>query len=130
MAKKGPKVKFFVTDEMLAEVKSLSFKGALQCELALYYGMSKDTWYRLCNQYPELRAACNQQKAKADIFVRGKLMELVGKGNPAAIFFYHKVHLGAVEVQKIIHEEIEVPNIKGLDPIESAKVYQDFMKKN
>lgn len=130
MAKMGPKKKYFVTDEMIKEVEKLSFQGALQCELWAYYGMSKDTWFRLCNSHPELREACRRQKAKADIFVRGKLMQLVSNGNPAAIFFYHKVHLGAVEVQRIIHEEVEPPKIKGLDPIESAKVYQQFMKEN
>lgn len=124
------KIKYQVTPEMIEEIKKLSFNGATQDEMMNYFGWKKDTWYNRQKEHPEFAEAVKQQKAKADVFVRGQLMKLCANLNPAAIFFYHKVHLGATETHKIISQEVEIPNIKGLDPIESAKVVQEFMRNN
>lgn len=127
MAKCGPKVKFKVTQEMIEEIKKLSFNGATQDEMMNYFGWKKDTWHKHQKTNPEFAAAINQQIARANIFVRGQLMRLIHNLNPAAIFFYYKTHLGVTETHKII-SEVSLPDFKGLDPIEASRIYQQYMK--
>lgn len=69
-------------------------------EIALALGVSLATFNRRKQESEELRAAIKRGKAKANVFVGGKLMELIKKGNVAATIFYMKSRCGWKEASR------------------------------
>lgn len=63
-------------------------------EIALALGISYATLRRRKADNEQFAQAIKRGKAKANIFVGGKLMELIKKGNVAATIFYMKSRCG------------------------------------
>ena len=69
-------------------------------EIALTLGMSYRTLLRRKKDYVDFVAAIKRGKAKANVFVGGKLMEQVKAGNIAATIFWMKSRCGWKETQR------------------------------
>ena len=63
-------------------------------QIALALGVSYSTFRRRKAEDEQIEQALKRGRAKADIFVGGKLMELIKKGNVAATIFYMKSRCG------------------------------------
>lgn len=63
-------------------------------EIALALGISYSTLKNRKRESDVFRQAIKKGKAKANVFVGGKLMELIKSGDRAAIFFYMKTRCG------------------------------------
>lgn len=70
-------------------------------EIARALGISQDTLTRRKKDYADFAEAIKTGRAKANIFVGGKLMQAIKAGNIAAIIFYMKTRCGWKETQKI-----------------------------
>lgn len=70
-------------------------------EIALALGISQDTLTRRKQNYAEFAAAIKRGKAKANVFVGGKLMDQIKNGNIAATIFYLKSRCGWKETQRL-----------------------------
>lgn len=132
--KSGPKVRFFITPEIIEEVGVLAGRGLTNQQIHHYYGIGHAKWYQLVKQYPELDAQIRKGKAKTISYVSGKLMELVKKGNLGAIIFYLKTQARFSEGNTIADEDPEKgkPSLSLTvnDPVEAAKIYQQIMGAN
>lgn len=69
-------------------------------EIALALGMSYRTLQRRKKDYVDFVDAIKRGKAKANIFVGGKLMEQIKAGNIAATIFWMKTRCGWKETQR------------------------------
>lgn len=69
-------------------------------EIASALGVSISTLARRKQESEEFRAAIKRGKAKANVFVGGKLMELIKEGNVAATIFYMKSRCGWKEASR------------------------------
>ena len=83
-------------------------------EIALALGISTATLYARKRESEEFKDAIKSGRAKANVFVGGKLMDLVKKGNVAATIFYMKARAGWRETGKL--------EITGTQPIQSNVV--------
>ena len=63
-------------------------------EIARALGISPSTLYNRKRESAEFKEAIKNGRAKANVFVGGKLMEQVKKGNITAIIFYLKCRAG------------------------------------
>lgn len=70
-------------------------------EIALALGISYSTLRRRKAESEQFEQAIKRGKAKANVFVGGKLMQAIKKGNITAIIFYLKTRCGWKETQKI-----------------------------
>lgn len=70
-------------------------------EIARALGISQDTLTRRKKDYADFADAIKRGKAKANIFVGGKLMQACRAGNITAIIFYLKTRAGWKETQRI-----------------------------
>lgn len=130
--KRGAKIIYTVTPEMVIKVKDLSGKGLTQEQIYRYYGWGRDTWFDRCKKHPELRAAVLEGRSKTIAYVTSKLMELVAEKNLGAIIFYLKCRANFSELkpEKDHDPESDAPNVTVFnvtDPIEAAKIYQQIM---
>ena len=134
--KRGAKLKFIVTPEILEEVRLLAGRGLTQQQIHHYYGIGRTLWYEVCDLHPELRTAVLQGRAKAHSYVFGKLMEKVRAGNLNAIIFYLKTQAGCSELRPRSEDDGETADDKPIipmltlsitDPVEAAKIYQRIM---
>ena len=83
-----------------------------EAEIALALGISQDTLTRRKQTRADFAEAIKRGKAKANIFVGGKLMQKIKAGDTASIIFYLKTRCGWKETQKIEADVIqhEVPH--------------------
>lgn len=72
-----------------------------EAEIALALGISQDTLTRRKQSRADFAEAIKRGKAKANIFVGGKLMQKIKAGDTASIIFYLKTRCGWKETQKI-----------------------------
>lgn len=72
-----------------------------EAEIALALGISQDTLTRRKQTRADFAEAIKRGKAKANIFVGGKLMQKIKAGDTASIIFYLKTRCGWKETQKI-----------------------------
>lgn len=70
-------------------------------EIANALGISYSTLQSRKRESEEFRIAIKRGKAKANVFVGGKLMEKIKSGDTASIIFYMKSRCGWRETQKI-----------------------------
>ena len=70
-------------------------------EVARALGISYSTLRRRKASYEQFEQALKRGKAKANIFVGGKLMQACREGNITAIIFYLKTRAGWKETQRI-----------------------------
>lgn len=70
-------------------------------EIALALGISQATLIRRKKEYADFANAIKRGKAKANVFVGGKLMQKIKNGDTASIIFYLKTRCGWKETQKI-----------------------------
>ena len=89
-------------------------------EIALALGVSYATLRRRKADSEQFAQAIKRGKAKANIFVGGKLMQKIKAGDTASIIFYLKTRCGWKETQKIEADvtQHEVP--EGLPAIYAA----------
>lgn len=83
-------------------------------EIALALGISQATLIRRKKDYDDFANAIKRGKAKANVFVGGKLMQKIKDGDTASIIFYLKARCGWREVNRT---ELSGPNG---GPIQSA----------
>lgn len=69
-------------------------------EIALALGISYSTLRRRKADNEQFDQAIKRGKAKANVFVGGKLMQLIKEGNPTAIIFYLKARCGWRDVER------------------------------
>lgn len=72
-----------------------------EAEIALALGISQDTLTRRKQSRADFAEAIKRGKAKANIFVGGKLMQKIKEGDTASTIFYLKTRCGWKETQKI-----------------------------
>ena len=72
-----------------------------EAEIALALGISQDTLTRRKQTRADFAEAIKRGKAKANIFVGGKLMQKIKAGDTASIIFYLKTRCGWKETKKI-----------------------------
>ena len=70
-------------------------------EIALALGISYSTLRRRKAESEQFEQAIKKGKAKANVFVGGKLMQKIKNGDTASIIFYLKTRCGWKETQKI-----------------------------
>lgn len=70
-------------------------------EIALALGISYTTLQRRKKDYEDFGDAIKRGKAKANVFVGGKLMQKIKEGDTASTIFYLKTRCGWKETQKI-----------------------------
>lgn len=69
-------------------------------EIALALGVSYSTLLNRKKESAEFRDAIKRGKAKANVFVGGRLMSLIKEGNAAATIFWLKAKCGWREIQR------------------------------
>ena len=69
-------------------------------EIALSLGISYSTFRRRKAEFEQFEQAVKRGKAKANIFVGGKLMKQIEQGNTAATIFYLKSRCGWKEIDR------------------------------
>lgn len=70
-------------------------------EIALALGISYATLQRRKKDFEEFAEAIKRGKAKANVFVGGKLMQKIKEGDTASTIFYLKTRCGWRETQRI-----------------------------
>lgn len=70
-------------------------------QIARALGISPTTLYARKRESEEFAEALKRGRAKANVFVGGKLMELIKEGNVAATIFYLKSRCGWKETQRL-----------------------------
>lgn len=128
----GPKMKFILTPDILAEVEILSGRGLTNEHIHNYYGIGRDTWYNNIQHHPELGEAFKRGKSKAISMVSGKLMEQIRKGNLTAIIFYLKTQArwsehSTLGIEGDGRSSLPAVTITVNDPVEASKIYQQIM---
>lgn len=89
-------------------------------EIALALGVSYATLRRRKAESEQFEQAIKRGKAKANIFVGGKLMQKIKAGDTASIIFYLKTRCGWKETQKIEADVIQHEVPEGLPAIYAA----------
>lgn len=121
-----------VTQRLLSEMSNLSALGMNMTQIYQYYGLTKDEFYEMRNEHPEIHTAINRGKAKQLASVSAKLLDKVAQGDVKAIQFYLS-SMGWAKYANDAYREPEFEDIADIkisstDPVEAAKIYQDFMK--
>lgn len=91
-----------------------------ESEIALALGISQDTLTRRKQSRADFAEAIKRGKAKANIFVGGKLMQKIKAGDTASIIFYLKTRCGWKETQKIEADVTQRDVPEGLPAIYAA----------
>lgn len=92
-------------------------------EIALALGISQDTFTRRKKDRADFAEALKRGKAKANIFVGGKLMELIKNGNVAATIFYLKSRCGWTEKQDVeLKADVDVKNNTDIKSLSDAQL--------
>ena len=127
----GPKKKLQITPEFLTEVKDLVNAGMNNKDLAAYYNMSEPTWYIYKSDNEELDNIVRTGKMRTTAIVASHLLKLCQQDNVPSIIFYLKTQGGWKEAKDEAlppeNKEDEKTVITVTDPIEGAKIYQQFM---
>lgn len=71
-----------------------------EAEIALALGISQDTLTRRKKAYADFAEAIKRGKAKANVFVGGKLMQKIKDGDTTAMIFYLKSRCGWKETSR------------------------------
>lgn len=128
---KREKLKFEVTEEVIHEIKALILAGMTQKQICEYYDIGYDLWLNRKYEYPELDKIVRQGKMKTTAIVAGYLLELCRDRNLTAVMFYLKTQGGWKEAKDDVIEPENKPDEKQLitvtDPIEAAKIYQQYI---
>lgn len=130
--KKGRPFGWEVTDEIIVTTEKLSSLGLTLEQIRDYFGISNGMWISRKKEYPELGLALKRGRSKRIAKVSGRLMEQIDAGNVPAMIFYLKTRAGWRD--ESLHQDNDndendtkiTINVK--DPIEAAKVYQQFMR--
>ena len=83
-------------------------------EIALALGVSYSTLQNRKREFEEFANAIKRGKASANIFVGGRLMNLVKDGNPAATIFWMKSRCGWKETQRIESVDDQTDGMKSV----------------
>jgi len=128
-----PKKKLEITPDILIEVEGLVKAGMSNKQLAEYYGVSEDTWYRYKADNEELDHVVRTAKMRTTSIIASRLVQLCLEDNVPSIIFYLKTQGRWTEAKEIEddtqNKPIEKTVIKVTDPIEAAKIYEEFMLK-
>lgn len=131
----GRKTEFVVSPELVKDAETLSGRGLTRKQVADYFGISERHLYAKMNEYPDLKAALTQGKAKTISFVSGKLIEQIKMGDVRAMIFYLKTQAGWRDVNALAVEQEPDNNdtddlkLNTSDPNEASKIYQQIMLK-
>lgn len=132
MKKKGRKILFKVTPEVLKEVEVMSGNGLTQIQIAAYYGLTYQTLHNAKIRNKKLDTAIKKGKSKTILFVTSKLMEKIKKGKMSAIIFYLKTQAGwneksTLELKDKIKSKKSNYKLESMDAIEASRIYQSIM---
>lgn len=127
------KLELKVTPRLLSEMSNLASLGMNMTQIYQYYGLTKEEFFELRNQHPEIHTAINRGKTKQLASVSAKLMERVAQGDIKAIQFYLSAQ-GWGKYANEAYKENELEEISDFkmsstDPVEAARIYQDFIKR-
>ena len=86
--------KEWLEPDNLALVRHWKMSGVTEAQIAKNIGIAVGTFERWKNEHSEFREALKRGKQHIEAFAVGKLFELIGEKNPAAIFFYLKCQCG------------------------------------
>ena len=130
---KKPYGKLDITDDLLKKITALAERGMSRAHVRDYLVISKRQWMKKSVHTQELEKAYLRGQAQGVAFTAGKLMELIKMGNLEAIKFYLARIAKYSEAPESDTNEPEIKKaekliIATLDPIEAAKIYQEFMK--
>lgn len=84
----------------LAKVENFAQYCDSEEEIALALGISQDTLTRRKQDSADFAEAIKRGRAKANVFVGGKLMEKIKAGDTASIIFYMKARAGWRDTQR------------------------------
>ena len=84
----------------LAKVEQFAQVCDNEEEIALALGVSYSTLLNRKKESEDFREAIKRGKAKANVFVGGRLMSLIKEGNPAATIFWMKAKCGWRETNR------------------------------
>lgn len=130
----GRKPSFILTNDKLAEIEALAYRGLSQKMIAAYFGIGLTTWNQKRKKYPEIRERFLKGKAKGVSFTSGKLMDAVKRDNFNAIKYYlDTVGKFSPNPDPDDDDDDVKPQYKPIvltttDPIEAAKFYQQIMQ--
>lgn len=126
---------FFKDEKVLEEIEELAALGFSQTQIAQYFGIKPEKWYKLIKKHPSVIDRMAVGELKTLKIATGKLQDLIRKENVTAVMYYLKTHGGPKwRDQNRAVEEVEEkkarPNltIKVTDPVEAARVYQEIMQ--
>lgn len=127
----GTKSKLEITPKLLQEVKALVNAGMNNHDIAAYYKISERTWYIYREDNEELDEIIRTGKMRTTAVVASHLIKLCQNDNVPSIIFYLKTQGGWKEAKDEPPISENKPDeklvITTTDPIEGAKIYQQFM---
>ena len=132
---KGHFPKIVVDKTFLDEVEDFGRHAVKPRFVADYYRVCKTTWDTLCKKHPEIMEAYRRGHTRTCKMVLSKLIELVQKGNPTAIIFWTKCNADMSELIRAPEKDPDKPappvmSVRGKDPVEAARIYQQIMIKD
>ena len=101
-------------------IEQLASRGLTLEQIASSMGFSVRTLMSRKTESAEIAEAIKRGKAKANIFVGGKLMQKIKAGDTASIIFYLKTRCGWKETQKIEADVTQRDVPEGLPAIYAA----------
>lgn len=129
----GVSAEIVVTEKLLLEVEAQAQRGMSRKHIQDYHGISEFRWAKKSIHKVGLEKAYMRGRAKGISFTAGKLMDLINEGNLEAIKFFLSRIAKYSEAPESDTNEPQKDKPKKLvitvtDPIEAAKIYQEFMK--
>ncbi len=128
-----PKKKLEITQDVLIEVEGLVKAGMSNKQLAEYYGVNDATWYRYKADNEELDHIVRTAKMRTTSIIASRLVQLCLEDNVPSIIFYLRTQGRWSEAKEPEDDTQNKPTektvIKVTDPIEAAKIYEEFMLK-
>lgn len=106
----------------LADIEDCAAKGMTHEDIGDYIGLASRTVRHWCRAYPEVMAAYRRGRAKAKVYVVGKLFDLIEEGNVAATIFYLKTQCRWRETGRIEDDLQDLDTAAPLDENSQARI--------
>lgn len=97
---KGGRPTKVLTPEQIAQVETLGSVLSIE-QISDYFGISKQTFYKIMERQPEIKTQYDKGKAKAIGSVAKGLLQEAQKGNMTAAIFYLKTQAGWRETNNL-----------------------------
>lgn len=122
-----------ITDDLLKKIEAQAERGMTRKHIQDYHGISEFKWAKKSVHKVGFEKSYLKGRASGISFTAGKLMDEIKKGNLDAIkFFLSRIAKYSEAPESDTNEpKKEKPKrliISVTDPIEAAKIYQEFMR--